>query len=535
MIIAFAAPIGSVLYSIEIVKSFFAVRSYWEGFFAATWGALLWRLFGVWFNTNENISHLLLTEFRKSYPYESLEICCFALLGVLCGLISYLFVQFQRSIVMFNRKKTFFSDLLARFPLLYPLIVSLFIASVKYPKGIGQFTSAHISMEESMHELFSNFTWHTLESDYWQSYHDNHNNIGHHGTSSLPLINSLNMSVEQMLHDSPSPSSNINHDAQMAHEMHIISNWTSTSTSIFWNTFLFVVSNFITVALAATVPVPGGLIVPLFMVGAGLGRCFGEIVAYLFPHGLNPNGMNVGFEGVIPGAYAVAASAALCGGITGSLSVAVIAFEITGQLTHFLPVIVCVLCSNLVSRYLGPTIYESTIELKNLPFLPTMIKASAVSHRVLVEDFMDTDVQFVWNGCTYQTLNNILHSHNLLAFYPFVSSPDSKFLLGIIHHLEIKSLMESHLNKSIKSLHGSNGNTLKSYKDISKSDTQHKDNNNPETISPQVTFNGRFQIWSNFGPYKISYLNVSCMQHSATLSSHKLSIDLYRKKSMRRK
>ena len=184
-----------------------------------------------------------------------------------------------------------------------------------------------------------------------------------------------------------------------------------------------------------------------------------------------------------------------------------IAFEITGQLTHFLPVIVCVLCANLVSRYLGPTIYESTIELKNLPFLPTMIKASAVSHRVLVEDFMDTDVQFIWNGCTYATLNNILHSNHLLAFYPFVSSPDTKFLLGVIHHLEIKSLMESHLNKS--------GSTLKGIKDLQKSyerenqDSLNSNNNNSPTPPAQVTFNGRFQIWSNFGPYKISYLNVS--------------------------
>lgn len=37
----FAAPIGGVLYSIEIVSVFFAVRSYWQGFFAATWVFLL--------------------------------------------------------------------------------------------------------------------------------------------------------------------------------------------------------------------------------------------------------------------------------------------------------------------------------------------------------------------------------------------------------------------------------------------------------------------------------------------------------------
>ena len=442
---AFAAPIGSVLYSIEIVKSFFAVRSYWEGFFAATWGALLWRLFAVWFSMEENISHILLTEFRKTYPYETLEICLFAFLGIMCGFLSFLFVQFQRSIILINRRQNLLSSFLSKFPLAYPLLIGCLVASVKYPAGIGQFTSAHLGMEEAMHELYSNFTWHHHPRD-----------AG--GNLSLPLL---------------------------SHRAHIIHNWSSDSTSIFTNTFLFFVSNFLTIAIASTVPVPGGLIVPLFMLGAGLGRFFGEGSAFLFPHGMS--GLSSS-PGIIPGAYAVAASAALCGGVTGSLSVAVIAFEITGQLTHFLPVIVCVLCSNFVSRYLGPTIYESTIELKNLPFLPTMIKASTVSHKVLVEDFMDTNVEYVWNSCTYRTLSKILSSPNLLAFYPFVSSPDAKFLLGIVHHLEIKGLLEGHLYKA----------GLKGVRD----DTINK-------IDLPVATNGRFQIWSNSAPFKISSLRVS--------------------------
>lgn len=451
------------MYSIEIVKSFFAVRSYWEGFFAATWGALLWRLFAVWFELEENISHLLLTSFSPGY--QTLEIGLFAFLGILCGLMSYCFVQVQRSIVLFNRKKSWFSSLLASCPLLYPLFTSLIISSLKFPNGLGQFTSTHLGMEEAMHELFSNFTWY--------EYHP----IAHH----QPIEHDLHSINHSMVNPLPILS---DHDT-MSHEAHVIHNWSSHSTSIFINTFLFVVSNFFTIALASTVPVPGGLIVPLFLVGAGFGRFFGECAAYLFPYGLGLYGSAVP---ITPGAYAVAASAALCGGTTGSLSVAVIAFEITGQLTHFLPVIICVLCSNLVSRYLGPTVYESAIELKNLPFLPTMIKASSLSHRVLVEDFMDTNVQYIWNGCTYETLNNIIQSPSVLAFYPFVSSPDSKFLLGIIHHLEIKTILEKHFVRC-----GLKGNT--------KSETLDDSN--------QVTFNGRFQIWSNFGPYKVSSLKVS--------------------------
>ena len=43
----FAAPIGGVLFSIEVTSVFFAVRNYWRGFFAAICGATCFRLIFV--------------------------------------------------------------------------------------------------------------------------------------------------------------------------------------------------------------------------------------------------------------------------------------------------------------------------------------------------------------------------------------------------------------------------------------------------------------------------------------------------------
>lgn len=40
----FYAPIGGVLFSIEVTTVYFAVRNYWRGFFAACCGATVWRL-----------------------------------------------------------------------------------------------------------------------------------------------------------------------------------------------------------------------------------------------------------------------------------------------------------------------------------------------------------------------------------------------------------------------------------------------------------------------------------------------------------
>lgn len=37
-----------MLFSIEVTSTFFAVRNYWRGFFAATFSAFIFRVLAVW-------------------------------------------------------------------------------------------------------------------------------------------------------------------------------------------------------------------------------------------------------------------------------------------------------------------------------------------------------------------------------------------------------------------------------------------------------------------------------------------------------
>lgn len=39
---------AGVLFSIEVTSTFFAVRNYWRGFFAATFSAFIFRVLAVW-------------------------------------------------------------------------------------------------------------------------------------------------------------------------------------------------------------------------------------------------------------------------------------------------------------------------------------------------------------------------------------------------------------------------------------------------------------------------------------------------------
>ena len=86
-------------------------------------------------------------------------------------------------------------------------------------------------------------------------------------------------------------------------------------------------------ALATTLPVPAGVFMPVFTIGAAFGRLVGESMATWFPMGINGNM-------IVPGGYAIVGAAALAGSVTHTVSTAVIVFELTGQMGHVLPCIV---------------------------------------------------------------------------------------------------------------------------------------------------------------------------------------------------
>jgi chloride channel 2 len=73
------------------------------------------------------------------------------------------------------------------------------------------------------------------------------------------------------------------------------------------------------------------LVTPVFAIGAGLGRLFGELLLHI-----------PGCSRVIPGGYAVVGAAAFSAAVTGKISIAVVVFELTGQLSFAIPVLLAV-------------------------------------------------------------------------------------------------------------------------------------------------------------------------------------------------
>lgn len=86
-------------------------------------------------------------------------------------------------------------------------------------------------------------------------------------------------------------------------------------------------------------------------------------------------------------------AAALSGAVTHTVSTAVIVFELTGQISHILPVMIAVILANAVAQSLQPSLYDSIIRIKKLPYLPEL----GWGHHEYVP--LPGDMWTVYNSC----------------------------------------------------------------------------------------------------------------------------------------
>uniref|UniRef100_A0AAQ4RRW1 Chloride channel 2c n=1 Tax=Gasterosteus aculeatus aculeatus TaxID=481459 RepID=A0AAQ4RRW1_GASAC len=389
----FASPIGGVLFSIEVTATFFAVRNYWRGFFAATISAFIYRMLAVWNGDEETLTALYKTHFRLDFPSDLQELPAFAVLGIASGFIGALFVYLNRLIVKFIRNQKVINRFLMKKRLLYPVLVTLLISTLTFPPGFGQFMAGKFTAEESLFTLLDNRTW---------------------GKQGIPE------DYDYIGHSNP---------------------WLHPQVNVFVTLVLFIVMKFWMSALAITMPVPCGAFMPVFLLGAAFGRLVGEGMAAWFPDGINTNGT---IYPIVPGTYAVVGAAALSGAATHTVSPAVIVFELTGQMSHMLPVMIAVILANAVAQSLQPSLYDSLIRIKKLPYLPEL---GWGKYNIRVEDIMVRDVRYITLNCCYRDLHNVLLTGHLKTL-ALVESTESMILLGSIERAQLQALLSLQLSRS---------------------------------------------------------------------------------------
>ncbi|CAB1334517.1 unnamed protein product [Coregonus sp. 'balchen'] len=106
-------------------------------------------------------------------------------------------------------------------------------------------------------------------------------------------------------------------------------------------------------------------------------------------------------------------AAALTGAVTHTVSTAVICFELTGQISHILPMMVAVILANMVAQGLQPSLYDSIIQVKKLPYLPELSLGHVSKYNIFVEDMMVRKVNFLSSQSTYRELGYLLDSTSL--------------------------------------------------------------------------------------------------------------------------
>ncbi|XP_014070422.2 chloride channel protein 2 [Salmo salar] len=391
----FAAPVGGLLFSIEAMSTFFTVRNYWRGFFAATVTAFMYRVLAVWNRDEVTITALLPTNFRQDFPFDLQELPAFAVLGIASGFGGALFVCLNRQIVQLIRNQKTIKKFLMKKRLLYPALVTLLVSTLTFPPGFGQFMAAKLTQMESLETLLDNHTW---------------------SKQGIP---------EEFDSNSHSQA------------------WKHPQVNVFVTLTLFVVMKFWMSALAMTMPVPCGAFMPVFVIGAAFGRLVGESMAAWFPDGVHSDGTIYPIE---PGVYAAVGAAALSGAVTHTVSTAVVVFELTGQISHILPVMIAVILANAVAQSLQPSLYDSLIMIKKLPYLPELGWGHHEKYNICVEDIMIRDVMYITLNCCYRDLHDVLLSGHLKTL-ALLESSESMILLGSIERAQLQALLSLQLGR----------------------------------------------------------------------------------------
>lgn len=122
---------------------------------------------------------------------------------------------------------------------------------------------------------------------------------------------------------------------------------------------------FVFIVLSLTLPLPNGIFAPVISFGAVFGRLYGHS---LFLLGDQLGVKLIKYEGM----YAVLGANCVYGSMTKTVSTAILIFELTGQVTLMIPVVLSLMVSYAFTNAMSMCIFDVLLEFKNFPFLPTL-------------------------------------------------------------------------------------------------------------------------------------------------------------------
>jgi len=220
--VAYGAPIGGVLYSLEVTSTYYPVRYYWAAFISSVVSGFVFRAIWNLFIGQSYLLPVVPTNFALGNLYmEWYEWIILVLMSITGACMGVAFVKLNAWTVSFRRQYA------KQFPVLGPYHFTIIVGGVTsllfYPKLFGTYLG--LGNMAAVRDLFAD--------------------------RSLVSYGNLN------------------------------GDW--TPYSVFLSLFLFFTIRFILGVASASVAIPIGSYAPSLALGAALGRFFGEIVHTLWP------------------------------------------------------------------------------------------------------------------------------------------------------------------------------------------------------------------------------------------------------------
>jgi chloride channel 3/4/5 len=327
--VAFGAPIGGVLFSLEEVSYYFPLKTLWRSFFCALVAAFVLRSINPFSN-----EHMVMFYVDYTRPWILFELVPFALLGALGGIIGSMFIKFNLR-WCYVRK----TSILSQYPVMEVLAIALITSFIGYH---NEFTRMNSS--ELIKLLFTPC-----------------------GVADVSMLCDYQRNLTEKV------SSN---------RIFIAEAGPGVYKSLFFLT-LALIFKFVITIFTFGLAIPTGLFIPAMTMGAITGRIIGvamEQIAFNYPDlWIFQNACSTGENCMTPGLYAMVGAAAALSGVTRmTVSLVVIMFELTGNADFIVPVMVAVMFSKWVGDAFGrQSIYDAHIYLNDYPCLDPEEKFNA--------------------------------------------------------------------------------------------------------------------------------------------------------------
>ena len=387
--VAFAAPIGGMLFTVEEGASFYNSDMLWRGFLATCTGVLTmhWleqldfdagdfararfgthRDFGLYTDSE--------ADYSKNYWWYFWEVPIFIAMGVCGGLLGAAFVNLNVKITQWRAKHIPVNDKRKR--LLEVIAIAgitstlfFFFMSVSPCKEIPE--PLQVDTSDNLNDL-SNSTFEygvetrdEIRDDFFKQLYCPD---GQYSVYGQLFYNPLATSFKFLLHLGEVGEFGVD----SAHPFPI--------SALFW----YFILTFSLMTVTYGVGAPTGLFVPSLAVGASFGQLVGRIVASI----ARTRGSDVAIN---LHAYAIIGAAANLGGATRmTISITVLVMETTGSMQLIIPLMLTIFAAKAVGDKYTHGIYDTHIKIRGAPFLEEPELAGPTGDKLRVNEVMCDDL-----------------------------------------------------------------------------------------------------------------------------------------------